>query len=195
MKETRKTILQKAFVIFLKKGYHGTSITDIQQGLDIGRATLYHHFRNKEDLFIAIIDELYMSMGNDAQDQTTSEMTINELIVHLKKKLYDEATWLKDQKIGLIDFFMLSAEALRLKPDYLALSDKVHEKAVAIWSGAIINSIEKNEVRSDIDVTATARLFVYVRHGIGVISNSQDLERGIAEVQSGYESIYQLIKK
>ena len=95
MKETRHTILQKAFIIFLQKGYYGTSITDIQKELDIGRATLYHHFANKQELFFAIIDELFISMGNDVQKEDTSEMTIKELINHLKKKLYDEATWLR----------------------------------------------------------------------------------------------------
>lgn len=65
MKETRQTILQKSFIIFLEKGYYGTSITDIQKKLDIGRATLYHNFANKEELFFAIVDEFFMSMGID----------------------------------------------------------------------------------------------------------------------------------
>ncbi len=194
MKETRQTILQKAFIIFLEKGYYGTSITDIQNELDIGRATLYHHFANKEELFFAIIDELFISMGNDVQ-KDTSEMTIKELIDHLKKKLYDEATWLRSKQIGLVDFFILSAEALRLKPEYQEISEKQHEKAVNIWSQAIRNSIKKGEVKETIDITQTAKLFIYVKHGIGILSNRKDLEQSIIETQNGYESIYQLIQK
>lgn len=195
MKETRQTILQKAFIIFLEKGYHGTSISDIQKGLDIGRATLYHHFANKEELFFAIIDELFISMGNDEQKEDTSEMTIKELINHHKTKLYDEATWLRSKQIGLVDFFILSAEALRLKPEYHERSDKLHEKAVNIWSQAIKNSIKKGEVKETIDITQTAKLFIYVKHGIGVLSNRKNLEQSITETQNGYESIYQLIQK
>lgn len=195
MKETRQTILQKAFIIFLQKGYYGTSITDIQKELDIGRATLYHHFANKQELFFAIIDELFMSMGNDVQKEDTSEMTIKELINHLKKKLYDEATWLRNKQLGLVDFFILSSEALRLKPEYHEISEKLHEKAVNIWSQAIRNSIKKGEVIESIDITQTAKLFMYVKHGIGVLSNKRNLEQNISETQNGYESIYQLIKK
>ena len=195
MKETRQTILQKAFIIFLEKGYYGTSITDIQNELDIGRATLYHHFANKEELFYAIIDELFMSMGNDVQKEDTSEMTIKELIDHFKKKLYDEATWLRNNQIGLVDFFILSAEALRLKPEYHEFSEKLHEKAVNTWSQAIRNSIKKGEVKETIDITQTAKLFIYVKHGIGVLSNRKNLEQSITETQNGYESIYQLIQK
>ena len=194
MKETRQTILQKAFIVFLEKGYYGTSITDIQKELDIGRATLYHHFTNKEDLFFAIIDELFISMGNDVQ-KDTSEMTIKELIDHLKKKLYDEATWLRSKQVGLVDFFILSAEALRLKPEYQEISEKQHEKAVNIWSQAIRNSIKKGEVKETIDITQTAKLFIFVKHGIGILSNRKNLEQSITETQNGYESIYQLIKK
>ncbi|MDD3723313.1 MAG: TetR/AcrR family transcriptional regulator [Lutibacter sp.] len=195
MKETRQTILQKAFIIFLEKGYYGTSITDIQNELDIGRATLYHHFANKEELFFAIIDELFMSMGNNVQNEDTSEMTIKELIDHLKKKLYDEATWLSSKQIGLVDFFILSAEALRLKPEYQEISEKQHEKAINIWSKAIRNSIKKGEVKETIDVTKTAKLFIYVKHGVGILSNRKNLEQSITETQNGYESIYQLIQK
>ena len=195
MKETRQTILQKAFLIFLEKGYYGTSISDIQKGLDIGRATLYHHFANKEELFFAIIDEIFMPMGSDVQTEDTSEMTISELIIHLKKKLFDEVNWLKKQQIGLVDFFMLSAEALRLKPDYHEISEKMHAKAVTIWSQAIMNSIKNGEVKETIDITQTAKLFIYVKHGIGLLSNRRNLEESITEMQNGYESIYQLIKK
>jgi AcrR family transcriptional regulator len=195
MKETRQTILQKAFVIFLDKGYYGTSISDIQKELDIGRATLYHHFANKKELFFAIIDELFISMGNGVQKEVTSDMTVKELINHLKKKLYDEVTWLKNKQIGLADFFMLSAEALRLNPDYHKISEEMHEKALQIWSQSILNSIDKGEVRDNIDITETAKLFMYVRHGIAVLSNRKNLEKSIIETQNGYESIYQLIKK
>ncbi len=195
MKETRQTILQKAFIIFLEKGYYGTSISDIQKELDIGRATLYHHFASKEELFFAIIDDLFISMGNGVQKEETSDMTVKELINHLKKKLYDEVTWLKNKQIGLVDFFMLSSEALRLNPDYHKISEEMHEKALKIWSQSIMNSIDKGEVRDNIDITETAKLFMYVRHGIAVLSNRRNLEQSITETQNGYESIYQLIKK
>jgi AcrR family transcriptional regulator len=195
MKETRQTILQKAFMVFLERGYYGTSITDIQNSLDIGRATLYHHFKNKEELFFAIIDELFLSMGKSVQGDETFDMTILELINHLKKKLYDEASWLRNKQIGLIDFFILSAEALRLNPDYHLISEDLHEKAISIWSKAIRNSINKGEVKENIDVTQTAKLFIYVKHGIGTLSSRKNIEQSIIETQNGYESIYQLIKK
>jgi AcrR family transcriptional regulator len=195
MKETRQTILQKAFMVFLERGYYGTSITDIQHSLDIGRATLYHHFKNKEELFFAIIDELFLSMGKSVQGEETFDMTIIELINHLKKKLYDEATWLRNKQIGLIDFFILSAEALRLNPEYHLISEDLHEKAISIWSQAIRNSINKGEVKENIDVTQTAKLFIYVKHGIGTLSSRKNIEQSIIETQNGYESIYKLIKK
>jgi AcrR family transcriptional regulator len=195
MKETRQTILQKAFMVFLERGYYGTSITDIQNSLDIGRATLYHHFKNKEELFFAIIDELFLSMGKSVQGEETFDMTIIELINHLKKKLYDEATWLRNKQIGLIDFFILSAEALRLNPEYHLISEDLHEKAISIWSQAIRNSINKGEVKENIDVTQTAKLFIYVKHGIGTLSSRKNIEQSIIETQNGYEIIYKLIKK
>ena len=195
MKETKNSILLKAFVVFLRKGYHGTSISDIQKELDIGRASLYHHFANKKELFLAVIDEVYTAMGNTIKKENTANMTIPELIDHLKQKLYDEAGWLKQHRdIGLSDFFMLSAEALRMNPDYAKESRAMHEKALHIWTRALKNSIAKGAVRADIDIIQTAKLFMLVHHGIGVISTGRDLEQSITETQQAYESIYNLIK-
>ena len=198
MKETRQSILQKAFLVFLEKGYHGTSITDIQNELEIGRATLYHHFTNKEDLFTSVINEVYMAMGEQVKAEDTEDMTISELIKHLEKKLYTEVNWLKNlegKKIGMTSFFMLSFEALRMNPGYLEISEVSHGQTVKIWEKAIENSIARGEVKEDIDITSVAKLFIHVKHGIGVLSTIHDLEQSVKETREGYAAIYNLIKK
>ena len=197
MNKTKHKILEKAFFVFLKKGYHGTSISDIRSELDIGRATLYHHFANKKDLFMTVINEVYMKMGHTLQSGNANNMTARELIKDLKQKSYDENAWLenlKEKNIGLIDFFMLSSEALRLNPEYMETSKEMHTKAIETWENALKNSIAKGEVRKDIDISETARLFVYAKHGIGVLSTHLTLAQSVSETQKMYERIYEFIK-
>ncbi|MFQ6548773.1 TetR/AcrR family transcriptional regulator [Aestuariibius sp. 2305UL40-4] len=43
----------KALPLFLEKGYAGTSMSAIARVAGITKATLYHHFASKEDLFVA----------------------------------------------------------------------------------------------------------------------------------------------
>lgn len=42
-----KTILNKARIVFEKKGYYETNIEEIAQSLSIGKGTIYRHFGNK----------------------------------------------------------------------------------------------------------------------------------------------------
>ncbi|WP_253843041.1 TetR/AcrR family transcriptional regulator [Mycobacterium colombiense] len=56
---TRGAIMEAARNIFARKGYHGTSVTDITEGLHVRRANFYYYFRDKEQLFIELGTETY----------------------------------------------------------------------------------------------------------------------------------------
>ena len=51
----RNQILECAKDIFSHKGYHKTHVEDILQEARIGKGTFYQYFKNKEDLFIALL--------------------------------------------------------------------------------------------------------------------------------------------
>ena len=51
-----EAILSVAEVLFSKKGYKGTSLTDISKKLRVTKPALYYHFKNKME----ILDSLYL---------------------------------------------------------------------------------------------------------------------------------------
>lgn len=55
--EKRARILQAAKAIFLKSGYHGTSMNQIAQEAGVTKLTVYNHFQDKANLFICAIQE------------------------------------------------------------------------------------------------------------------------------------------
>lgn len=55
--EKRARILQAAKAIFLKSGYHGTSMNQIAQEAGVTKLTVYNHFQDKANLFICAITE------------------------------------------------------------------------------------------------------------------------------------------
>ena len=55
--EKRARILQAAKAIFLKSGYHGTSMNQIAQEAGVTKLTVYNHFQEKVNLFICAITE------------------------------------------------------------------------------------------------------------------------------------------
>lgn len=55
--EKRARILQAAKAIFLKSGYHSTSMNQIAQEAGVTKLTVYNHFQDKANLFICAITE------------------------------------------------------------------------------------------------------------------------------------------
>jgi AcrR family transcriptional regulator len=55
---TRDRILQAALRVFAGKGYHGAAVDDIVRASRTSKGAVYHHFPNKEALFLALVDEL-----------------------------------------------------------------------------------------------------------------------------------------
>jgi AcrR family transcriptional regulator len=53
--ETRAVLLQAAFELFLRRGFHATSMRQIAARAKLSVAAAYNHFRNKEDLFVAVL--------------------------------------------------------------------------------------------------------------------------------------------
>lgn len=55
---TREKILQAALEVFAQKGYHRALVDDIVHASRTSKGAVYHHFPNKEALFLALVDEL-----------------------------------------------------------------------------------------------------------------------------------------
>lgn len=53
----RGQILEAARALFIEKGYRGTSLRDIAHKAHVTMGAIYHHFRNKEDLYLAVLKE------------------------------------------------------------------------------------------------------------------------------------------
>lgn len=60
--ETRDHILDTAERVFLKKGVAHTSLADVANAADVTRGAIYWHFKNKADLFEAMMDRVSLPM-------------------------------------------------------------------------------------------------------------------------------------
>ena len=54
---TRERIIEEALTLFAENGYDGTGVERIAERVGIKAPSLYKHFKGKEDILNAIIDE------------------------------------------------------------------------------------------------------------------------------------------
>ncbi|HEX7786787.1 MAG TPA: TetR/AcrR family transcriptional regulator [Methylomirabilota bacterium] len=60
---TRDKILHAAREVFARKGYHRALVDDIVRASQTSKGAVYHHFPNKEALFLALVDEFADRLG------------------------------------------------------------------------------------------------------------------------------------
>jgi AcrR family transcriptional regulator len=55
----RSEIAQKAIALLAKKGFQATTIQDIADAAGLGKGTIYHYFKTKEEILLVISEELF----------------------------------------------------------------------------------------------------------------------------------------
>lgn len=63
---TKKKIIEEALILFAEKGYSDVYVNDIAKAVGIKAPSLYKHFKNKQEIFNAILEELKESYTEHA---------------------------------------------------------------------------------------------------------------------------------
>lgn len=72
--KTKTKILKVATKLFAQNGYKGTSMSDIALTVNIEKSSLYYFYKNKNDIFFEVINQLTAELINDIKkiNQTTT---------------------------------------------------------------------------------------------------------------------------
>jgi len=80
--DTRAEILRVAMDLFIEKGFEGTSTRDIATAVGITKSSLYHHFRNKDDIALHLserrlrdVEELLEWVAEQPRDASLLQAT------------------------------------------------------------------------------------------------------------------------
>ena len=69
----KQAILDVAQALFAQYGYEGLSIRDLAEHCGLAKATLYHHFRDKQELFMSVLTQEMVSLHGRIMLAATSE--------------------------------------------------------------------------------------------------------------------------
>lgn len=92
--ETRDRLLDAAERVFNEKGVSNTTLNDIAEAAGVTRGAIYWHFRNKVDLFNAMIDRVRMpirAMIEEIADEKTEDPLgrLREKSIFLMREILD----------------------------------------------------------------------------------------------------------
>ena len=82
---TKRQILDSAYHLFAKNGYRGSSLRDIAEQAGIKAASIYNHFKSKEEIFEAVFIEKHplfdiLSILDSVEGETAEDLLTNAVI-------------------------------------------------------------------------------------------------------------------
>ena len=78
--ERRQQIIAAASACFAERGFAAATMDDIARAAQLSKGSLYWHFRNKQELFLAVLDAIAAELFEVWEDRAASEPDILELL-------------------------------------------------------------------------------------------------------------------
>ncbi len=100
---TRAALMRVARRMFAAKGYAATSTEEVVRQARVTRGALYHHFRDKRDLFMAVLDEEQKKLAAKAAEAGASQPDPWSAMVAAANAFLDACLDHAVQQIVLID--------------------------------------------------------------------------------------------
>lgn len=85
-------LIKVATSLFAEKGYASTSVREIVEQAGVTKPALYYYFKNKEGLFLAILEEAYSRLEVLLEKQLKSRGNFQDRIAAFSRQLYELGT-------------------------------------------------------------------------------------------------------
>lgn len=146
--QTIKTIVAAAREEFAKSGYDGARMDRVSELSGVSKGLLYHHFGSKENLFIAILEDIYQELRSQNEqlilDDFEPEEGIRRLMEHTFRYFADHP-----------DFIVLVNSENAMKAEHLKRTTAVEKMFTPLaqrLSELIDRGVRQGIFRSDVDV-------------------------------------------
>lgn len=138
----RAEIILAAAQIFRHNGYHGTSMQDIADAVELSKASLYHHVSGKQDILVSILDQALDLLIQDLGEVLKLDLSADEKIraamrVYIKRLTGDPDL----AAVLLMEHRSLEDE---LRADHIARRDRFE----MLWRSMIAQGVEEGLFRS-----------------------------------------------
>lgn len=100
---TTRNLINTARRHFSSYGYADTSLEAIVEEMNMTRGTIYHHYKNKKALFLAVLDQVQTEVGEHVEREAMTSDDIWEQLILGCVGFVEAATLDTNRRILLID--------------------------------------------------------------------------------------------
>ena len=195
MDNTKNFIIEEAFKLFLNHSYEAVSISDISKAIGFTKGALYHHFKNKEDLFRSVVDKYLVlpEIDVDIEKLSLSEYIRLSLV---KTQMFLETLFNVTQVFSPINHMSFFTDAYRHYPGYAQAKDSHISKEIEKTRIVLENAVKSGEIRGDINLAVIANNFFAINLCLaGNLVRNNSVEEGITLLKEQTNEFYKLLKK
>lgn len=196
MMDTREYIVDKAYRLFLNHSYEAVSISMISDEIGLTKGALYHHFKNKEELFRAVIDKHFSNIIV-IPEYNADETTLEEYTAYCIKSAYNilKNLYQSVENFSHINFLSLLADGFRHYEGFSEIKLKFIDDNIETVERIINNAILRKEIRDDIDTHIVAIQYFSLSVGLAVdIIHNRPIEEAVKTMSKQLNQLYKLLK-
>lgn len=154
----RRQILDGARVCFARHGYEGATVRRLEEATELSRGAIFHHFRDKESLFLALAEDDARRMADVVAQQGLVQVMRDLLEAPEKRTEEHAADWLGTR--------LEVSRRLRTDPDFRARWAKRSELLTAATTERLLRKREAGNLRDDVDVAVLTSFLELVLEGL-----------------------------
>lgn len=139
--DVRETILQESARLFVDRGYHGLAMRELAEAVGVSKAALYYHYKDKEDLFMAVLTsnlDRIEQVINEARKAPTTRLRIEQMVQAIFRRAPEQRAMIRLASQEM-DHLSVAARA-----DFSRL---YHEKFIGQVEAIIDEGIQSGELR------------------------------------------------
>lgn len=155
----KEKIIHEALRLFSTHGYMNTSISDVMAAAQTSKGGLYNHFKSKDQLFYAAVDEargIWREANLDGLDGLDSQV---DRVVRLFENYQHRYLTCHDLPGGCI-FINLAVELNDQRADLAAEVNKGFDQLKGFITRCLDTAYRKGEIRSAVDIEAATEILV-----------------------------------
>jgi AcrR family transcriptional regulator len=171
--KTIRAVIDASLKLFVKSGYHGTSISDISKACNLTKGAIYFQFKNKQAILEAILKKFETTLVDGGISEVEClQGNAMDKIRHLLRFSLNLGIQERDLVLCLAH---LATELYFSDEEYGVSIKKIYKKYYNLFSKLLKEGIEDGSLRKDIKPVLLTKILVGALEGNSIQWN---LNRG-----------------